>query len=121
MDTLKTIRDIIEILAAIVAGVTTTWALLKRERVLLALIVASLTIIIPQGFLIWSLVHLAAENSDRLAEPAIFLRLIGWYTAFVSLYTLVWTYCWGRWVYPRLRPWHEKQHQSTPQDEGRKH
>lgn len=56
------------------------------------------TAVIPIGIIIWIVLYRAAENSNRLSEPLVFLSLVFQATALISLYTIAW----GCWVCPRL-------------------
>jgi hypothetical protein len=97
-----------EILLLIVAILGAIAALLKRIKVLKPLIVCVLflaTVVIPAGSIAWFFMYLAAENSSRITEPAVFLSLVAQSTAAVSLYA----FFWGMWLYPRLKPWFRNQ------------
>jgi len=54
---------------------------------------------------VWFFMYLAAENSNRIKESAVFLSLIAQSTAIISLYV----FAWGAWLYPKLKPWFRNQ------------
>ena len=83
----------------------------KAGRRMFAVATVPASVIVPDGFLAWLFLYVAAENADRIREPAAFLSLTLEMVVVVSGYTLVW----GMWLYPRLRPWVKRQIQSRPQ------
>jgi len=58
------------------------------------------TQVVPNGIIVWTVLYRAAENSNRLTEPSVFLSLIAQATIFISLYAIVW----GMWLFPWLQP-----------------
>lgn len=80
------------------------WSNLLKPLVALVLFLG--TVIIPSGSIMWLLMYLVVENSNRIREPRAFLSLIVESTAAISLYVLFW----GMWFYPnKLKPWVKNQ------------
>jgi len=79
------------------------WEILKPSIKYLAFLGSQ---IIPNGAIMWIFLYSAAENSNRLAEPQVFLLLVGEVTIALSLCAVFW----GMWFYPSLlRPLFVKQ------------
>ena len=89
------------ILTGIVGILGAIAAIYKFLKPLLAILVFVGTIVIPNGFLVWNWMYAATSNANRLGETQVFNWLIVQLTFFVSAYT----FCWGKWFYPRLAPW----------------
>lgn len=63
------------------------------------------SILVPHGFIIWCWMYIAAINSNRIREGQVFTSLI----IQVSLLTSLYTFIWGKWFYPKLNLWLQKQ------------
>lgn len=63
------------------------------------------SILAPHGFIIWSWMYVAAINSNRIREGQVFTSLIIQVTLLTSIYTFIW----GKWFYPKLNLWLQKQ------------
>ena len=107
--------DIKAVLTAILAVLTTIAAILQLLKPALLIVLLAATVVVPNGGIIWFLMYKAAQNSDRIGEPAVFLSLVAQSTIVISIYTVVW----GTLLYPKypsqLRPYFMKQSQTTPQ------
>jgi hypothetical protein len=108
------LRDTLEefkgILVAIVAILGAIAALLRMLRPLIVCVLFLATVIVPSGSIVWFFMYVAAENSNRINESIIFLSLVAQLSAAVSLYTFLW----GMWLYPSLKPWFRNQVRSIP-------
>jgi hypothetical protein len=67
------------------------------------------TIVIPNGIFVWYWMYVAATNSSRIMEAQVFILLTVELTSVVSIYT----FCWGKWIYPKLRVWLIRQLQTV--------
>jgi len=76
-----------------------TWNKLRKPLLILLILLA--TVVMPNGFMVWLVMYVTAQNTDRVREPTVFLSLTLELTAALSLYTIFW----GLWLYPKLRPW----------------
>lgn len=63
------------------------------------------SILVPHGMIIWYWMYLAAVNSSRIREGQVFIWLIIQLTFLTSLYTFLW----GKWLYPKLKRWAKSQ------------
>jgi hypothetical protein len=117
---MTTLQDIIEILKKITTLITGILALIVSilalfgkltevwntiRKPLLKLLIFSGTVVAPNGIILWFFMDLAAQNHSRLGERLVFLSLVAQPTLFISLYA----FCWGKWLYPWLRPLFGKQ------------
>lgn len=114
-DLLGKIKFLGSILGAIVVLLGYLAHICKFLKPLLALIVFLGTIIIPNGLLVWLWLYVAGMNSNRIGETRVFLSLITQLTAAVSVYT----FCWGKWLYPKLNPWLKGQLRNTKPSSSR--
>ncbi len=81
----------------------------------LKLFVASITLIVPMGYIIWLLLYWIVRNRNIFTESIVLVQLVMLPTVFISLYALLW----GIVIYPKLiLPRFKKQQLSTPQTLG---
>ena len=73
----------------------------RLQKPLLTLLIYLTTVVIPNGLMVWMFMYVAAQNTDRIRQPIVFLLLTLELTAAISLYTVFWSL----WLYPKLRPW----------------
>lgn len=102
------------VLGAILTILTTMINIYKSLKPFFGPVVVWGTVVIPQGLLIWYWMYIAVLNSNRIGENKVFIALIVQLTLLISIYT----FCWGKWIYPKLKQWLEKQskdEQSRPQ------
>lgn len=85
-------------------------ARLRSLRLLLAYLGAAATILVPNSVLVYVWMYAATANSNRLGEAQVFVALTVQLSLFVSLYT----FAWGKWIYPRLSPWLRRQATGAP-------
>ena len=76
-----------------------TWNKLQKPILIFLIVLA--TVGIPDGFMVWLVMYVVAQNADRIRDPTVFLSLTFQLTVILSLYTVFW----GLWLYPRLKPW----------------
>lgn len=120
MNGYKQVFDIILLIAALLTAIVTIFKhineLAKKVKSLWDLGLRSIlqhglvyaTLIVPLIYIPWSILYQAAENANRLREPAVFLSLWAWISAPISIYALVW----GIWIYPKLKAWTSKRHKN---------
>lgn len=103
------------VLGAILVILKTLIDIYKSLKPFLGPVVVWGTIVVPYGLLIWYWMYIAVINSTRIGEKQVFISLIIQLTLLISIYT----FCWGKWIYPKLKQWLEKQsinNQSQPQN-----
>jgi hypothetical protein len=110
-DTLEEVKGILLVIVAILGALAALFEKLKVLKPLIVCVLFLATVIVPAGSMAWFFTYLAAENSNRIKEPVVFLSLVAQSTAAVSLYA----FFWGMWLYPRLKPWFRNQVRSVPQ------
>ena len=90
---------------AAIVGAIVALAKIRSLKPILAAIVLLATIVVPNSVLVYVWMYAATANSNRLGEAQVFIALTLQLTLFVSVYT----FCWGKWFYPKLSLWLHRQ------------
>jgi len=99
---LTAIAVIIGAVTGLITAVKHFWKQIKPfwDKIMkpaLKFVAISLTLIIPNGIIVWYFVFRIAEDwTPIIRNRDIFLSVVAWLTVFVSAYSLLW----GMWLYP---------------------
>jgi hypothetical protein len=122
MTSLRGVTEWLIALAAIIGAITTLVIAIKKFwkeiepfwhnvlKPVLKIVAVLLTLIIPNGIIIWAFIlYIAVNLTPGIKNRDVFLSVVFWLTICVSVCSLIW----GMWFYPVLiRPWFNKNQES---------